>query len=194
MSNHELTQLFYSGLGPQDKYLSDAACGGTFMSNYEDEAMELIEKVAENSHHNTAKLFRRGVMLKGQMIDAKSTKTGILERIDKMVEVQNLLLDQLNICNGSEGLTHVSLQEASPCANCSRFNHVKLEFPVMAIQGQGMFKQGPSGGPTQQGRSNYLDTYQNYYNILVFNNNPLHHVGFRRKNNQPYLPSYNGQQ
>ena len=86
------------------------------------------------------------------MIDAKSVETGmLLERIDKMAEVQNILLAQLNIRNGSEALAPVSLQEASPCANCSRFDHVKLEYPVMGIQGQGMFKQGPSRGPTQQG-------------------------------------------
>ena len=64
------------------------------MSKYEDKAMELIETVAENSHHNGAKLFERGVMPKGQMIDTKSAETGmLLERIDKMEEVQNLLLD-----------------------------------------------------------------------------------------------------
>ena len=94
MSNHELTQIFYDGLGLEDRYLLDAASGGTFMSKYEDDTMELIEMVAENSHHNAAKLFRRGAMPKGQMIDAKSAKTGmLLERIDKMAEVQNLLLD-----------------------------------------------------------------------------------------------------
>ena len=86
MSNHELTQIFYDGLGLQDRYLLDAASGGTFMSKYEDNAMELIETVAENSHHNTAKPFGRGVMPK--MIDAKSAETGmLLERIHKMAEV-----------------------------------------------------------------------------------------------------------
>ena len=69
MSNYELTQIFYGGLGPQDRYLLDAASGGTFMSKYENDAMELIETVAENSHHNAAKPFGRGAMLK--MIDAK---------------------------------------------------------------------------------------------------------------------------
>ena len=58
VSNHELTQIFYDGLGLQDRYLLDAASGGTFMSKFEDEAMELIETVAENSHHNAAKPFR----------------------------------------------------------------------------------------------------------------------------------------
>ena len=88
------------------------------MSKYEDDAMELIETVAENSHHNVAKPFGRGAMPKS--IDAKSTETGmLLERIDKMAEVQNLLLDRLNIRNSSEGLTPVSLEEASPCAACS---------------------------------------------------------------------------
>ena len=47
VSNHELTQIFYDGLGPQDRYLLDAANGGTFMSKYEDDVMELIKTVAE---------------------------------------------------------------------------------------------------------------------------------------------------
>ena len=86
MSNHELTQIFYDGLRPQDRYLLDAASGGTFMSKYKDDTMELIETVAENSHHNAAKLFGRCEMPK--MINTKSTKMGmLLERIDKMAEV-----------------------------------------------------------------------------------------------------------
>ena len=88
------------------------------MSRYEDDAMELIETVAENSHHNAAKPFGRGAMPK--TIDAKSAEIGmLLERIDKMVEVHNLLLDRLNIRNDYEGLAPVSLKEASLCATCS---------------------------------------------------------------------------
>ena len=94
MSNHEITQIFYDGLDPQDRYLLDAASGGTFMSKYEDEAMEIIETVTGNSHHNAPKLFGRGATPKGQLINTKSAETGVLlERIDKMAEVQNLLLD-----------------------------------------------------------------------------------------------------
>ena len=60
------------------------------------------------------------------MINAKSAETGILlERIDKLAEVQNSLLDRLNLRNGSEGLAPVSLQEALSCANCSRFDHIE---------------------------------------------------------------------
>ena len=70
MSNHELTQIFYNGLSLQDGYLLDATNDGTFMSKYEDDAMELIKTVADNSHHNAAKLFRRGVKPKGQSTDA----------------------------------------------------------------------------------------------------------------------------
>ena len=88
MSNHELTQIFYDGLGLQDRYLLDAASGGTFMSRFEDEATELIETVAENSHHNTTKPFKRGATPKGGLIDAKSIEKGmLLEKIDKMTEV-----------------------------------------------------------------------------------------------------------
>ena len=134
MSNHELKKIFYDRLGPQDGCLFDAASGGTFMSKYEDDAMKLIETVVENSHHNAAKPFGRGAMPK--MIDAKSAETGmLLEKIDKMARVQNLLLDQLNIHNDSEGLAPLSLQQASPCDNCSRFDHIELDGPVMAIQG-----------------------------------------------------------
>ena len=70
MSNHELTQIFYDKLGPQDRYLLDAASGGTFMRKYKDDAMDLIETMAENSDHNAEKPFRRGAMPKA--LDAKS--------------------------------------------------------------------------------------------------------------------------
>ena len=136
VSNHEVTQIFYDGLGLQERYLLDAASGGTFMSKYEDDVMELSKTVAENSHINAAKPFGRGTMPKGQMINAKSAETGmLLERIKQMAEVQNLLLDRLNICNDSKGLAPGSLQEASLCAKCLRFDHIKLACPVMAIEG-----------------------------------------------------------
>ena len=154
--------------------------------------MELIETVAENSHHNATKPFGRGAMLKGQIIDDKSAEMGmLLKRIEKMAEVQNLLLDRVNIRKGSEGLAPVSLQEVSLCPNCSRFDHIELDCPVMTIQGQSMFRQGPSGGPTQQRRPNYPGTYPNYYNTPIFNN-PSQNAGFRRNNDQPYSPPYNG--
>ena len=147
VSNYELTQIFYDGSGPHDRYLLDATSSGTFMSKFEDEAMELIKTVAENSHHNVKKLFERGATLKGGLTDAKSIETGmLLEKIEKMAEVQNLPLDRFHIRNGSEGLAPVTLQEASPCAHCSRLDHVKMDCPIIAIQGQGMYRQGPPGG------------------------------------------------
>ena len=76
----------------------------------------------------------------------------LLEKIEKMAEVQNLLLDRFHIRHGSEGLAPVALQEASPCAHYSRFDHVEMDCPIMAIQEQGMYRQGPSGGQFQQGR------------------------------------------
>ena len=57
-------QIFYDRLSMQDKYLLDAVSDDTFMRKYEDEGVELIETVAENSHHNIAKLFGRGAMPK----------------------------------------------------------------------------------------------------------------------------------
>ena len=88
MSNHELTQIFYDELGPQDRYLLDAPSGGTFMSKYKDDAIELIKTVAGNSHHNAEKPFGRGAM--PETIGTKSAEMGmLLETIDKMTEVQN---------------------------------------------------------------------------------------------------------
>ena len=119
MSNHELTQIFYDGLGLQDIYLLDAASGGTFMSKFEDDAMELIETVAKNSHHNAEKPFRRGAMPKGGLIDAKLVETSmLLERIDKIAKVENFLLDWLHIRNNSKGLALVALRpllKTRPC-------------------------------------------------------------------------------
>ena len=81
------------------------------MSKFEDEAMELIETMAENSHHNSTKPLGRRATTKGGLINAKSVETGmLLEKIDKMAEVQNLLLDRFHIRNGSEGLAPVALQ------------------------------------------------------------------------------------
>ena len=192
MSNQELTQIFYDFFGPQDRYLLDAASGDTFMRKFENDAMELIETVAKNRHHNVTKLFVRGAMPKGQLIDAKSAKTGmLLERINKMAEVHNLLIDRLNIRKGFEGLTPISLQEASPCTNCSRLDPVELGCPVMAVQGHDMYRQGPMGGPSQQAQPSDLGSYSNYYSNHVFNKNPSQSAGFRRNNSQTYPPTYN---
>ena len=120
------------------------------MSKFEDGAMGLIEMVAENIHHNVAKPFGRDVTLKEILIDVKSVDTSmLLERIDKMAEDQNLLLDWLHIHNSSEGLKPVAPREVSPCAHCSRLDHVELDCPIMAIQGQGMYRQGPQGRPSK---------------------------------------------
>ena len=54
VSNHELTQIFYDGLGPQDRYLLDAASNDTFIRKFEDEAIDLIETMGESSHHNAS--------------------------------------------------------------------------------------------------------------------------------------------
>ena len=69
-----------------------------------------------------------------------------------------------------------------------------MNCPIMAFQGQGVYRQGPPGGPSQQGRPNYQGTYPNYFNNPVYNN-PMQQQGFRPNTNQAYPPSYNtGQQ
>ena len=96
---HEITQVFNDGLGAPDRYLLDAASGGTFMSKYEDEALELIDLVAENSHHHVAKSFGgRSAPVKGGMLDAKAAETSmLLDKIEKLTKAQNLIMDSLKI-------------------------------------------------------------------------------------------------
>ena len=96
---HEITQIFYDGLGVPDIYFLDAASGGTFMSKYEDEALELIELVAENSHHHAAKSFGGwSALAKGEMLDWKVVETCmLLYKIEKLTEAQNLIMDSVKI-------------------------------------------------------------------------------------------------
>ena len=85
---HEIIQIFYDGLGAPDRYLFDAASGGTLMRKYDNEALELIDLVAENSHHHAAKSFGgRSAPPKGGMLDAKAVETGmLLDKIKKLTE------------------------------------------------------------------------------------------------------------
>ena len=96
---HEITQIFYDCLGAPDRYLLDAANGGTFMSKYEDEALELIELVVKNSHHHAAKSFGgRSAPAKGVMLDEKAAETCmLLDKIEKLMEAHNLIMDSLKI-------------------------------------------------------------------------------------------------
>ena len=96
---HEITHIFYDGLGSPDRYLLNAASGGTFMSKYEDEALELIELVAENNHYHAAKSFGgRSAPAKGGMLDGKAVETGmLLDKTEKLTEAQNLIMDSLKI-------------------------------------------------------------------------------------------------
>ena len=95
------------------------------MSKYEDEALELIELVAENSHHHAAKSFRgRSAPAKGRMLDAKAAETGmLLDKIEKLTEAQNLIMDSLKVRPGSDGLAPVSHVDISPCSHCSSFEY-----------------------------------------------------------------------
>ena len=97
---------------------------------------KLIEMVAENSHHREAKSFGgRSAPTKGGMLDAKAAEIGmLLDKIEKLTEAQNLIMDSLKVRPGSDGLALVSHIDVSPCSHCSSFEHVELDCPVMAIQ------------------------------------------------------------
>ena len=132
---HEIAQIFYDHLGAPDRYLLDAASGGTFISKYEDEALELIEWVAENSHHHAAKSFGgRSALVKGGMLDANAAETSmLLDKFENLTEAHNLIMDLLKIRLGFDGLTLVSQIGVSPCSHFSSLEHVELDCPMMAI-------------------------------------------------------------
>ena len=139
------------------------------MSKYMDEALELIELVARNSHHHVAKSFGgRSAPAKGRMLDAKAAETGMLfNKIEKLTEAQNLIMDSLKLRPGSDGLVLVSHVHVSPCSHCSSFEHVELDCPVMAIQGPFSFRPNPTTYPglSQAGRSNYPNQgYSSFHN------------------------------
>ena len=153
---HEITDIFYDGLRALDRYFLDAASGGTFMSKCEDEALKLIELVAENSHRHAVKSFGGwSAPMKGGMLDAKAVETTmLLDKIEKLTEAQNLIMDSLKIRPGSDGLVLVSHIDVSPCSHCSSFEHVELDCPMMAIQGPFRPNLTTYPGLSQAGRSN----------------------------------------
>ena len=182
---HEITQIFYDGLGAPDRYLLDAASGGTFMSKYEDEALELIELVAENSHHHAAKSFGgRSTPAKGGMLDAKAVETGmLLDKIEKLTVAQNLIMDSLKIRPGSDGLAPVSHSDVSPHSHCSNVEHVELDCPVMAIQGPVPFRPNPMpyAGLSQAGRYHHPNEgYSNYNNPSYAQQRSGQHISFHQ--------------
>ena len=139
------------------------------MSRSKDEALILIELVAENSHHHAAKSFEgRSAPAKGGMLDAKVVETCmLLVKIDKLTEAHNLIIDSPKIRAGSDGLAPVSHSDVSLCSHWSSLEHVKLDCPLMAIQGPFPFWRNPTIHPglSQAGRSHYLNqVYTSFHN------------------------------
>ena len=91
----------------------------------------------------------------------------LLDKIEKLTEAQNLIMDSLKIQPGSDGLAPISYVDVSPCLHCSSFEHVELDCPVMAIQGLFPFRPNPTTYPglSQAGRSNYPNQgYSSFHN------------------------------
>ena len=165
----------------------DVASGGMFMSKYEDEALELIELVAENSHHHVAKSFGgRSAPAKGGMLDATAAETGmLLDNIEKLTEAQNLIMDLLKIRPGSDCLALVSHVDVSPCSHCSSFEHIGLDCPVMEIQGPYSFRPNTTTYPglSQAGRStNPNQGYSSFHNPTYAQQRNGQHTSYH----QPY--------
>ena len=68
------------------------------------------------------------------MLDAKGVEIGmLLDKIKKLTEAQNLIIDSLKIQPSSDDLAPISHSDVSPCSHCSSFEHVELDCPVMEI-------------------------------------------------------------
>ena len=139
------------------------------MSKYEDEALELIELVAENSHHHAAKSFGgQSTPAKGGMLDVKAVETGmLLDKIEKLTKAQNLIMDSLKIQPGSDGLAPVSHSDVAPHSCYSNVEHIELDCPVMTIHGPVPFRPNPIPYPglSQAGRYHHPNEgYSNYNN------------------------------
>ena len=78
----------------------------------------------------------------------KAVKTGmLLEKIEKLTEAQNLIIDSIKIQLGSNGLSPIANSDVSRCSHCSCFEHVEMDGPLMAIQGPFLFRQNPTTYP-----------------------------------------------
>ena len=88
----------------------------------------------------------------------------LLDKIEKLTEAQNLIMDSLKIRSGYEGLTLVAHSDASPCLHCSSFEYVESDCPMMAIQGPYPYQKNLTTywASNQAGRSHYLS--QGYHN------------------------------
>ena len=155
------------------------------MSKYEDEALELIDLVAENNHHHAAKSFRGwSAPAKGGMLDAKAAETGmLLDKIEKLTKAQNLIMDSLKVRPGSDSLAPVSHVDVSSCSHCSSFEDVELDCPVMAIPGQFPFQPNHTTYPglSQAGRSAYPNQgYSSYHNPTYAQQQSEQHTSYHQ--------------
>ena len=120
------------------------------------------------------------------MLDTKAAETCmLLDKIEKLTEAQNLIMDSLKIRPGSDGLAPVSHVDVSPCLHCSSFEHVELACPVMAIQGQFPFRPNPTTYPglSQAGRSTYPNQgYSSFHNPTYAQQRSGQHTSYH----QPY--------
>ena len=102
------------------------------------------------------------------MLDAKAAETGmLLDKIEKLTEAQNLIMDLLKIRLDSNGLAPISHVDVSLCSHCSSFEPVELDCPVMVIKGPFPFRPNPTiyPGLSQAVRSNYPNQgYSSFHN------------------------------
>ena len=140
----------------------------------------------------------RSTLAKGGMLDAKAVETGmLLDKIEKLTEAQNLIMDSLKIRSGSDGLALVSHSDVSPHSRCSNVEHVELDCPVMAIQGPVPFRPNPmpNTGLSQVGRYHHPNEgYSNYNNPSYAQQRSGHHTSYHQPLGSAQQPMGNPRQ
>ena len=94
-------------------------------------------------------------------------------------------MDLLKIRPGSDGLALVSHVDVLLCSHCSSFEHVELDYPVMAIQRQFPFRPNSTTYPglSQVGRSTYPNQgYSSFHNPTYAQQRSGQHTAYH----QPY--------
>ena len=154
--------------------------GGTFISKYDDDALKLIELVAENSHHHAAKSFGGwSAPAKRGMLDVKAAEIGmLLDKIEKLTEAHNLIINSLKA-------SHQFHMLMSHRVHMALVLTCRAGFPMMAIKGQFPFQPNHTTYPglSQAGRSTYPNQgYSSFHNPTYVQQRSGQHTSYH----QPY--------
>ena len=108
-----------------------------------------------------------------------------------------MIIDSLKIRPSSDGFAPVSHSDVSPYSHFSNVEHVKLDCPVMAIQGPFPFRPSPTTYPglSQAGRYHHPNEgYSNYNNPSYAQQRSEQHTSYHQPFGSAQQPMGNSRQ